>query len=402
MFERLSLYFLPGAVSSTDEKRRSLLLINFMIVLSIFSLTYLLGCYFTDIIVGVYTNLIMFPLCLAALFIFKYTKRFVLSVSMMIIGFTAGIAEGVLFSGNIASPAIPWLITAPSLAFLLGNKKSGILWTIVIAFLFSLFGLFSITKLDLPYLFPAYLQNYILTFTFIAVTVFLSIVLAIYDRTRENASNALLAEKEKSETLLLNILPSEVAEELKENGYAAARQFDEVTVLFTDFVNFTQTAENLAPQQLVQELHECFTAFDHIIERNGLEKIKTIGDAYLAVCGLPATDPQHGQKTIQAALEIRDFMAARAPLSFGAGLGVRLGIHSGSVVAGIVGVKKFAYDIWGDTVNTAARMEQSGGPGKVNISETTYELVKDKFECTYRGKIQAKNKGELDMYFVEK
>ncbi len=205
----------------------------------------------------------------------------------------------------------------------------------------------------------------------------------------------------QSDKLLHNILPAEVADELKDKGYAEAKQFDEVSVLFTDFVNFTQAAEKLSPQTLVQELHECFTAFDNIIERNGLEKIKTIGDAYLAVCGLPVADNHHAQKTIQVALEIRDFMTARAPLSFGEGLGVRLGIHSGSVVAGIVGVKKFAYDIWGDTVNTAARMEQSGETGKVNISETTRELVKDDFECTYRGEIEAKNKGKMRMYFVE-
>ncbi len=213
--------------------------------------------------------------------------------------------------------------------------------------------------------------------------------------------NKVKKEKRRSDELLLNILPSEIAEELKAKGIAEARQFDEVSVLFTDFVHFTQTAENLQPRQLVQELNECFTAFDNIIERNGLEKIKTIGDAYLAVCGLPAADPRHAQKAIQAALEIRDFIEDRSKK--GKTFQVRIGIHSGSVVAGIVGVKKFAYDIWGDTVNTAARMEQSSETGKVNISEATYDLVKNApFVFEHRGKVAAKNKGELDMYFVEK
>ncbi|MBX2932408.1 MAG: tetratricopeptide repeat protein [Chitinophagaceae bacterium] len=205
-------------------------------------------------------------------------------------------------------------------------------------------------------------------------------------------------EKKKSENLLLNILPTEVAEELKEKGSADAKQFDEVSVLFTDFVHFTQTSEQLSPQQLVQELNECFTAFDNIIEQNGLEKIKTIGDAYLAVCGLPNENEQHAKKTVQAALEIRDFIAKRKQTE--RTFDIRIGIHSGSVVAGIVGVKKFAYDIWGDTVNTAARMESSGEAGKINISAKTYQLIKDEFEFEYRGKIDAKGKGEIDMYFV--
>jgi len=210
--------------------------------------------------------------------------------------------------------------------------------------------------------------------------------------------NKVKKEKKRSDTLLLNILPEEVADELKAKGSAEAKQFDEVSILFTDFVNFTQTAEKLTPQQLVRELNECFTAFDNIIERNGLEKIKTIGDAYMAVCGLPNAHPRHAQKTVQAALEIRDFIEERRKSE--RVFEIRIGIHSGSVVAGIVGVKKFAYDIWGDTVNTAARMESSGEPGKVNISDTTYELVKEDFNCSYRGKIEAKGKGEVDMYFV--
>jgi len=230
---------------------------------------------------------------------------------------------------------------------------------------------------------------------FMLVAAFLGV--GFYQKRKSNSIISL--EKQKSDDLLLNILPEEVAEELKERGATTARQFDEVSILFTDFVSFTRTAEKLTPQQLVQELNECFTAFDNIIERNGLEKIKTIGDAYMAVCGLPTSDPKHAQRTVQAALEIRDFIADRHQKE--QTFEIRIGVNSGSVVAGIVGVKKFAYDIWGDTVNTAARMESSGEPGKVNISETTYELVKEDFNCTYRGKIEAKGKGEIDMYFVE-
>lgn len=209
------------------------------------------------------------------------------------------------------------------------------------------------------------------------------------------------AEKMKSDELLRNILPEEIAEELKQSGSSDARYFDHVSVIFTDFVDFTKAGERLTPQQLVDELHACFKAFDEIISRYHIEKIKTIGDAYLAVCGLPTEVENHAENTVRAALDIMVFMQERKKLRPDTTFDIRIGIHSGAVVAGIVGVKKFAYDIWGDTVNTAARMEQSSLPGKINISKATYELVKDKFTCSYRGEIAAKNKGDMDMYFVE-
>jgi class 3 adenylate cyclase len=401
MSQRLPRYFLPHNIESNNERRKALLLINFILVLSVFSLIYLTGCYYAGVMVGVYTNPIMFPLCVTSLFVFKRTKRFVLSTNIAVLGLTAGIAEGVVFSGNIASPALPWLIASPSLAFLLGNKKSGIIWTVLVAFLFIGFGAISILNVPVPYLFPSYLQNYILTFTFIAVTAFLSIVLTIYNTTRDNASNALISEKEKADTLLLNILPAEVAAELKEKGSSTAKQFDSVTVLFTDFVNFTIAGERLHPQQLVDELHQCFKAFDEIVDRYSIEKIKTVGDAYLAVCGLPNRNEKHAENIVRAALEIRDFMLQRRKCMGDRTFEIRIGIHSGSVVAGIVGVKKFAYDIWGDTVNTAARMEQHGAAGRVNISEATYNLVRSNFNCISRGEIVAKNKGARKMFFVE-
>lgn len=210
----------------------------------------------------------------------------------------------------------------------------------------------------------------------------------------------LVVEKGKSDDLLRNILPEEVMEELKSTGISEAKLFDNVTVLFADFVDFTKAGENMTPKELVSELHICFKAYDEIISKYGIEKIKTIGDAYLAVAGLPVGNVAHAQNIVQAAIEIRKFMDERYTQLGNRTFRVRIGVHSGSVVAGIVGVKKFAYDIWGDTVNTAARMEQNSEAGKINISETTYELVKDSFTCEYRGKIEAKNKGMMNMYFV--
>ena len=210
--------------------------------------------------------------------------------------------------------------------------------------------------------------------------------------------------KKKSDELLLNILPSEVAEELKKTGNSKAKTFNMVSVMFTDFKDFTRISENVNAELLVDELHTCFSAFDNILHKYKVEKIKTIGDAYMCVSGLPVFNENHAKDLIMAAIEIMDYMKNRKKqkeLKGEFSFELRIGINTGPVVAGIVGIKKFSYDIWGDTVNLAARMENSGEPGKINISGTTFELVNDKFICTHRGKILAKNKGEVDMYFVE-
>jgi class 3 adenylate cyclase len=217
--------------------------------------------------------------------------------------------------------------------------------------------------------------------------------------------NRIQKEKDRSEELLLNILPYETAQELKTKGTADAQHIDEVTVLFTDFKGFTQLSEKLSPKELVAEINDCFSEFDRICERHGIEKIKTIGDAYMAAGGLPTANHTHAVDVVKAACEIRDFMNRRYnsvanQLSVENRFQVRIGVHTGPVVAGIVGLKKFQYDIWGDTVNTANRMETSGEVGMVNISQSTYELVKDRFSCTYRGEVEAKGKGMLKMYFV--
>ena len=211
-------------------------------------------------------------------------------------------------------------------------------------------------------------------------------------------------ERKRSDDLLLNILPESTAHELKTSGSAKARKYEFVSVLFTDFKNFTQIAEKLSAEELVAELDACFKGFDEITEKYNIEKIKTIGDAYMCAGGIPDANNTHPADTVQAGLEMIEFLKSYQKPKIEKGLPyfeVRIGIHTGPVVAGVVGSRKFAYDIWGDTVNLAARMESSGAPGKVNISETTYQAVKEQFNCSHRGMIEAKNKGEIDMYFVD-
>lgn len=219
----------------------------------------------------------------------------------------------------------------------------------------------------------------------------------------EEKSRMIEKEQQRSEELLLNILPPSIAEELKREGRAKARSIPEASVLFTDFKNFTQIAEQLSPEQLVAELDYCFKGFDYIISQYNIEKIKTIGDAYMCASGLTVNSGTP-IKLVQAAMEMQDFLKDYKEEKKALGqpyFEARIGIHTGPVVAGVVGNKKFAYDIWGDTVNLAARMEQNGEPNRVNISESTYWKVKYDFDCEFRGKLNVKNKGDVEMYFVK-
>jgi len=211
------------------------------------------------------------------------------------------------------------------------------------------------------------------------------------------------SQKIQIQGLLSNILPDEVAEELQRNGVATPRYYESASVLFTDFKSFTKLADKLSPQEVIAELNACFNEFDDIIVKYGLEKIKTIGDAYMCAGGIPVPDPDHYKKMVSAAREIQDYIRRRNIERENTGLApweIRIGIHLGPIVAGVVGKKKYACDIWGSTVNIASRMESNGEPGQINISAALYELVRDRYHCTYRGKIYAKNVGEIDMYFL--
>ena len=210
-------------------------------------------------------------------------------------------------------------------------------------------------------------------------------------------------ERRLSDRLLLNILPAEIADELKANDAVRPVRFDSASVMFTDFVGFTRIGEHLEPEELVSELDRCFSYFDMVMERNNLEKLKTIGDSYMCVGGVPTANRSHAVNSVMAALEIQSFMnqmneiKARQNLPFWE---LRVGIHTGPLVAGVIGERKFAYDVWGDTVNTASRAETSGRAGRINITQATFDLVEEFFECEHRGPVSVKHKGDIDMYFV--
>jgi class 3 adenylate cyclase len=220
------------------------------------------------------------------------------------------------------------------------------------------------------------------------------LVTEVAQRTHE-----LRQEKQKSDQLLLSVLPFEVAEELKAYGESRPRRYEDVSILFTDFRNFTTTVSVLPAERLVAELNEIFQAFDTILAEHGVEKIKTIGDSYMVASGLPEVVPDHALRCAAAALDMLSFMQQRN-LTSAIKWGMRAGIHSGPVVAGIVGRTKFAFDVFGDTVNIASRMESNSEPGRLNVSAYTYHLIRDSFRGEYRGKVEVKGKGEIDMYFI--
>jgi len=277
-------------------------------------------------------------------------------------------------------------------------------WKLGLAF----FVLFSFAALQLPrhFMSPfANLQipvaNQILTEVSLGVLIF---CFAFYiNSIFLNAEKYLEFEQQKSEQLLLNILPPSIALELKASGSTKPVHFESASILFTDFKGFTTIAETLSPQDLVAELDRCFSYFDSLMDRYNLEKLKTIGDSFMCAGGIPVTNKTHAIDCILAAMEIQAFMNQMKELKAMQGLPyweLRLGINSLPLVAVVIGAKKFAYDVWSDTVNTASSCESSGVPGRINISGTTYASVKDFFECEFRGHIAAKHKGEIEMYFV--
>lgn len=288
-------------------------------------------------------------------------------------------------------------LAVPTAILLRGRQRSAALLSIVVTVL-------SLTVYDLSHpeqflVFSTNSQKYV---DFVVNFLILFIILSA---VTTNVLNSLDDERSKSDSLLLNILPAKIAFELKEYGESKPKRYDSVTIVFTDFVGFSRICQSLTAEEILQELDTCFSAFDTITQRYGLERLKTIGDSYMLVGGMPLENASHPTSCTTAALEMAEFVHARKQLAEAAGKSywdIRIGVHTGPVVAGVIGKQKFAYDIWGETVNLASRMESSSLPGRVNISQATYEYVSESFSCEFRGMQDIKKLDSVKMYFANK
>jgi guanylate cyclase len=345
--------------------------------------------------------LVYFTISVTSLVVFARTKsfRFLLVVQLLdiLVAPTAGgqmLVGGFLPSGGVGL----WGLLAPLGALVFLEVRQAIAWFGAFLLVFLLTGLAGevlFSDADLP----VWFTSTMLALNVIGAASIAFTLLASFAHQRNAALTALRAEQEKSEALLLRVLPRPIAERLKGAPQTIADHFVAASILFADVVDFTPLAQRLPPAEVVGILDALFSQFDALAERHGLEKVKTIGDCYMAVAGVPDPSPDHARKAALLALDMREVVAT--PATAGRpGLELRIGINSGPVVGGVIGRKRFLYDLWGDAVNTASRMESHGTPGEIQITRATYELVKDEFVCRRRGTIPVKGKGEMETWYL--
>jgi adenylate cyclase len=336
---------------------------------------------------GGYLALLYFAVSLALLAVFARTHRFhpFLAGELLILVLTTAVGQmvvgGFLASGGVAL----WGILAPLGALVFLEVRQAIGWFVGFVLVFVLTGVAG--ELWFPDDLPRWFATTMLALNIVVAGSLAFALLASF-------AHQLRAEREKSEALLLNVLPRAIADRLKLGPQGIADHFPEASILFADVVDFTPLAQRLSPTEMVGILNQLFTEFDALVERHGLEKIKTIGDCYMAAAGVPSPRPDHACTAAHAALEMRDAVTEHA------GVRLRIGINSGPVVAGVIGAKRFLYDLWGDAVNTASRMESHGTPGEIQITRATYELVKDEFVCRPRGTIDVKGLGPMETWYL--
>ena len=305
------------------------------------------------------------------------------------------LSGGFLPSGGVGL----WGMLAPLGALVFLEVRQAIRWFVGFLAAFVLLGVAGevfFTVIDVP----TWFTTTMLALNVIGTGAVAFTVLASFATQRNAALAALRAEQERSEALIRNVLPSSIAERLKAASQTIADHFDFASILFADVVDFTPLAQRLAPAEVVGILDQLFSHFDTLVERHGLEKIKTIGDCYMAAAGVPDPSPDHARRAALLALDMREAVATSA-VGGGSGLELRIGINSGPVVAGVIGSKRFLYDLWGDAVNTASRMESQSTPGEIQITRETYELLKDEFVCRRRGTIEVKGRGQMETWYLE-
>ena len=345
--------------------------------------------------------LVYFAISVASLVVFARTKsfRFLLLVQLVDILVAPTAGGQMLVGGFLPSGAVGlWGILAPLGALVFLEVRQAVRWFAAFLAVFVVTGVLGevlFTDADLPVEFTSTM----LALNVIGAGSVAFTLLAVFAAQRNAALTALRAEQQRSEDLLLRVLPRPIADRLKGSHERIADQFVAASILFADVVDFTPLAERLPPADVVGFLDHLFSQFDALVERHGLEKVKTIGDCYMAVAGVPDPRPDHARKAALLALDMRDVVATSAVAGRPA-VELRIGINSGPVVGGVIGKKRFLYDLWGDAVNTASRMESHGTPGEIQITRATYELLKDEFVCRRRGTIPVKGKGQMETWYL--
>jgi adenylate cyclase len=343
---------------------------------------------------------IYFAVSVVSLAIFGRTGNFDLLLVIQLLDILLTTTAGQLFIGGfVPSGGVAlWGILAPLGALVFLEVRQAIRWFVAFVVVFVLTGIAGELFFQGAGI-PRWFTTTMLALNIIGAGSVAFALLASFAKERNEAFAALRSEQENSERLLLNILPSPIAERLKVATQAIADHFDAASIVFADVVDFTPLAQRLPPAETVGILDQLFTRFDALVERHGLEKIKTIGDCYMAAAGVPEQQPDHARKAALLALEMRDMVLA-PPMEGQPDLEMRIGINSGPVVAGVIGTKRFLYDLWGDAVNTASRMESHGTAGQIQITRATYELLKDDFVCKRRGTITVKGMGEMETWYL--
>jgi adenylate cyclase len=390
-----------GADARDDEELRQKKALLVVLAVLILPVSVVWGSLYLSLgsAVGV-VPFVYFAVSLGSLVVFARTRRFhpflVTQLLDILLTTTVGqmLVGGFLPSGGVGL----WGILAPLGALVFLEVRQAVAWFVAFVVVFLLTGiagevLFSDADL------PVWFISTMLALNVVGTASIAFTILASFAHQRNVALTALRAEQEKSEVLLLNILPSAIAERLKAAAQPIADHFAAASIVFADVVDFTPLAQRLPPAEMVGMLDQLFSRFDALVERHGLEKIKTIGDCYMAAAGVPSADPDHAPKAARLALDMRNELAVSDQVGL-PGLELRIGINSGPVVAGVIGTKRFLYDLWGDAVNTASRMESHGTPGEIQITRATYELLKDEFVCRRRGTIDVKGKGEMETWYL--
>jgi guanylate cyclase len=327
-----------------------------------------------------------------------HNYAFYRSTQLVLILFLPFLVQFALGGFINSSAIILWALICPIGALAFSGLRSALRWFLAYAALVILSGFleaFARPANNLP-------PNFIILFFVLNITAISAILIAIlafFINQKDHAFRLLALEQEKSENLLLNILPKEIAPILKTNPGTIAEHYDGASVLFADIVNFTPWSVELPPKEMVEMLNEIFSYFDSLLDEYGVEKIRTIGDNYMAASGVPTPRPDHAQQLARMALDMSAYIQSRPPRN-GKRLDFRIGINSGPLIAGVIGKRKFVYDLWGDPVNTASRMESSGVPGKIQITRATYDLIKADFICEPRGTIPVKGKGEMETWYL--